>query len=52
MMGRAGRRGYDNVGNVIFYGIPPRKLSYLMTSHLMSLHGHYPVNTTYKKTYL
>ncbi len=46
MMGRAGRRGYDHVGNVVFYGIAPRKVSYLMTSQLTSLTGHYPLTNT------
>ncbi|ETO13004.1 DEAD/DEAH box helicase, partial [Reticulomyxa filosa] len=46
MMGRAGRRGYDNVGYVIFFGIKPRRVAYLMTSHLTSLNGHFPINTT------
>eukprot|EP00478_Filoreta_tenera_P000035 GABV01000035.1.p1 GENE.GABV01000035.1~~GABV01000035.1.p1 ORF type:complete len:852 (-),score=295.83 GABV01000035.1:6-2429(-) len=44
-MGRAGRRGYDNVGYVGFFGVPPRKISYLMTSPLMDLHGHFPLST-------
>jgi len=43
MMGRAGRRGYDNIGHVTFLGIRPRKIAYLMTSQLTSLTGHYPV---------
>ena len=43
MMGRAGRRGYDDIGHVIFFGISPRKISYLMTSQLTSLNGHYPI---------
>eukprot|EP00494_Astrolonche_serrata_P006572 UN06596 len=42
MMGRAGRRGYDNIGHVVFCGIRPRKVSYLMTSQLTSLTGHSP----------
>merc|ERR1712129_93958 len=46
MMGRAGRRGYDNIGHVVFYGISPRKISYLMTSQLTSLNGHYPILAT------
>jgi len=43
MMGRAGRRGYDNIGHVTFLGIQPRKVAYLMTSQLTSLTGHYPI---------
>merc|ERR1719204_1306902 len=43
MMGRAGRRGYDNIGHVTFLGINPRKVAYLMTSQLTSLTGHYPI---------
>uniref|UniRef100_A0A6A7G030 ATP-dependent RNA helicase DDX60 isoform X1 n=2 Tax=Hirondellea gigas TaxID=1518452 RepID=A0A6A7G030_9CRUS len=46
MMGRSGRRGYDNVGHVIFLGIPPHKISYLMTSSLLSLHGNFAMSTT------
>ncbi|MES1921564.1 hypothetical protein MHBO_003097 [Bonamia ostreae] len=46
MMGRAGRRGYDNIGKVIFFGIPPQKISYLMTSSLLSLHGHETISVT------
>lgn len=46
MMGRAGRRGYDNVGYVIFLGIRPKKISYLMTSQLTCLIGHYPITPT------
>ena len=46
MMGRAGRRGYDNIGHVVFLGIRPRKVAYLMTSELLSLTGHYPVKPT------
>jgi superfamily II RNA helicase len=47
MSGRAGRRGYDNVGNVIFFGVPPRKAFRLMISPLKQLGGHFPpVNAT------
>lgn len=30
--GRAGRRGFDNIGHVIFYGISTGKISQLMSS--------------------
>jgi len=46
MAGRAGRRGYDNIGNVVFVGIPPKKVFRLMTSSLVSLHGHFPMTPT------
>jgi len=46
MAGRAGRRGYDNIGNVVFVGISPKKVFRLMTSSLVSLHGHFPMTPT------
>lgn len=46
MSGRAGRRGYDTVGNVIFFGINKRKQHTLLTSHLPSLLGSFPLNIT------
>eukprot|EP00696_Hemimastix_kukwesjijk_P003930 gnl/Hemi2/14832_TR5030_c0_g1_i1.p1 gnl/Hemi2/14832_TR5030_c0_g1~~gnl/Hemi2/14832_TR5030_c0_g1_i1.p1 ORF type:complete len:1741 (+),score=571.48 gnl/Hemi2/14832_TR5030_c0_g1_i1:323-5224(+) len=46
MSGRAGRRGYDDIGNVIFFGIPPRKVNSLVTSPLTTLSGCFPLNTT------
>lgn len=30
MMGRAGRRGFDPLGNVVFFGVGPRKIRNLM----------------------
>jgi len=35
--GRAGRRGHDYEGQVVFYGIPPRKFSSLILSGLPNL---------------
>lgn len=46
MSGRAGRRGYDNVGNIIFYSVPPRKSFTLMKSPLSTLQGKYPISDT------
>lgn len=46
MQGRAGRRGYDDVGHVVFFGVDPRTVSRLMTSQLSTLSGHFPLNLT------
>ena len=46
MSGRAGRRGQDFVGHVVFYGIPEPKIVRLMTSGLNSLKGHVSIDTT------
>ena len=46
MSGRSGRRGYDNIGHVIFYAVPPRKIFRLLKSPLNSLRGTFPINTT------
>jgi len=46
MSGRAGRRGYDNIGHVWFFAVPPRKMFRLLKSPLNSLRGHFPINTT------
>lgn len=39
MSGRAGRRGYDDVGYVVFFGLPPRKAFRLITAPINSLRG-------------
>lgn len=44
--GRAGRRGFDNLGNVVFLGIPLSKARRLMSSRLPSLMGHFPITTS------
>lgn len=44
--GRAGRRGFDLMGNVIFHKIPLRRTYQLMNSRLPSLTGHFPTSTT------
>ena len=46
MSGRAGRRGVDNVGRVIFLGVPERKVKRLMTANLPKLTGSFPISTT------
>ena len=43
MMGRAGRRGFDTLGHVIFFGIPAIKRESLMLSPVPRLHGNFPL---------
>lgn len=47
MSGRAGRRGYDTAGNVIFFGLNERKRHTLMTAHLPSIYGLFPLTVTF-----
>ncbi|KAL2701010.1 hypothetical protein AAEP93_007829 [Penicillium crustosum] len=44
--GRAGRRGFDVLGNVVFQQVPPSKVQRLMSSRLPSLSGHFPITTS------
>ena len=44
--GRAGRRGFDLLGNVVFQGISKDKVFRLMSSRLPDLNGHFPITTT------
>ena len=44
--GRAGRRGFDLLGNVVFQGISYGKVCRLLSSRLPDLNGHFPVTTT------
>ncbi|KAF9764012.1 hypothetical protein NGRA_0914 [Nosema granulosis] len=41
MAGRAGRRGFDTLGNVIFLGIPQKRVQNLMVSRLPNIKGVY-----------
>jgi hypothetical protein len=45
MAGRAGRRGFDDVGHVVFFGVPPRTAFRLVKSPLAHLQGYFVVNT-------
>merc|ERR1712226_1830495 len=42
--GRAGRRGFDQDGNVIFFGIKTAKISRLMTANLPKMIGNTPTS--------
>ena len=44
--GRAGRRGFDVLGNVIFQGMSMAKVFRLLSSRLPDLNGHFPITTT------
>ncbi|KAK5073495.1 hypothetical protein LTR64_007368 [Lithohypha guttulata] len=44
--GRAGRRGFDLLGNVVFHGVSRQKVSRLISSRLPDLNGHFPITTT------
>ncbi|KAI9039192.1 putative DEAD/DEAH box helicase [Aspergillus affinis] len=44
--GRAGRRGFDFLGNVVFQGISYPKVCRLLSSKLPDLNGHFPVTTS------
>ncbi|EFR05209.1 DEAD/DEAH box helicase [Nannizzia gypsea CBS 118893] len=44
--GRAGRRGFDMLGNVVFQAMPYSKVCRLLSSRLPDLNGHFPVTTS------
>ncbi|KAK6079013.1 DEAD/DEAH box helicase [Seiridium cupressi] len=44
--GRAGRRGFDLLGNVVFHGVAREKVCRLISSRLPDLSGHFPITTT------
>lgn len=46
MSGRAGRRGYDTLGNVVFFGIPKHRVQNLMVSMLPEIQGAYAYSNT------
>ncbi len=46
MSGRAGRRGFDPMGNVVFFGVPYRKVQRLITANIPKLVGNFPINVS------
>lgn len=44
--GRAGRRGFDLLGNVVFAGMSQERVYEIMSSRLPDLRGHFPLSTT------
>ncbi|KAL3133315.1 putative ATP-dependent RNA helicase ddx60 [Trebouxia sp. C0009 RCD-2024] len=46
MTGRAGRRGFDTLGHVIFWAVPSRKCTSLLVSPVPRLHGNFPMSVS------
>ncbi|XP_035676190.1 probable ATP-dependent RNA helicase DDX60 [Branchiostoma floridae] len=46
MSGRAGRRGFDPVGNVVFFGLPRPKINRLLAANVPCLTGNYPLTSS------
>ncbi|KAI9150582.1 helicase [Paramyrothecium foliicola] len=44
--GRAGRRGFDLLGNVVFHDIPHHRVKEIMSSRLPDLRGTFPISVT------
>ncbi|KFA45643.1 hypothetical protein S40293_08914 [Stachybotrys chartarum IBT 40293] len=44
--GRAGRRGFDLLGNVVFHGIPQHRAMEIMSARLPDLRGTFPISVT------
>ncbi|RKF73532.1 putative helicase [Golovinomyces cichoracearum] len=44
--GRAGRRGFDLIGNVVFQGFSKDRAHRLLSSRLPNLTGHFPLTTS------
>eukprot|EP01094_Clydonella_sp_ATCC50884_P008156 TRINITY_DN1745_c0_g2_i2.p1 TRINITY_DN1745_c0_g2~~TRINITY_DN1745_c0_g2_i2.p1 ORF type:complete len:1860 (+),score=903.65 TRINITY_DN1745_c0_g2_i2:199-5778(+) len=46
MSGRAGRRGYDDVGHVVFCSLPKHRVHSIVSSKLTTLTGYQPISPT------
>ncbi|KOS20297.1 putative helicase [Escovopsis weberi] len=44
--GRAGRRGFDLLGNVVFHGIPRDRVFEIISARIPGLTGQFPISTT------
>ena len=41
MVGRAGRRGFDTIGNIVYFGLPKNKVASFISSDLIKLKGSF-----------
>jgi superfamily II DNA or RNA helicase len=41
MIGRAGRRGFDTIGNIVYFGVPENKIKSFISSDLIKLKGSF-----------
>uniref|UniRef100_UPI00398E78A8 probable ATP-dependent RNA helicase DDX60 n=1 Tax=Pristiophorus japonicus TaxID=55135 RepID=UPI00398E78A8 len=46
MSGRAGRRGFDVIGNVVFYSVPMPKVQRLLKASVPLLNGQFPLSVS------
>ena len=44
MVGRAGRRGFDTIGNIVFYGVPRNKIKNFISSKTSNIKGVFSLN--------
>ncbi len=44
MVGRAGRRGFDNIGHIVYYGMPEKKIKNFISSNVSHITGQFTFN--------
>ncbi|RNA17498.1 superfamily II RNA helicase [Brachionus plicatilis] len=44
MVGRAGRRGFDTIGNIVFFGVPKNKIKNFIASKTSNIRGSFSLN--------
>lgn len=44
MVGRAGRRGFDTIGNIVFFGMPKNKIKNFIASKTSNIRGSFSLN--------
>jgi superfamily II RNA helicase len=45
--GRAGRRGFDAYGNIVFWAVPRSNIENLITGEIGTIHGNFPLTISY-----